>query len=95
MTSSSWPFENSRRTAVITTRHILDGTPVLYVKHDADDGSWQFLPGTPVTTEDGKVVGLGEMCDRDPTLLDLADLPEGWRASRERVGAPWRREPQT
>jgi hypothetical protein len=34
------------------------------------------------------------MCQRDPTLLELADLPEGWRAWRERVGAPWQRAPE-
>ena len=93
MTTSDWPFESSQRTAVITTRQILEGAPVLHVTHDADDGGWQFLPGTPVATEDGKIVGLGEMCKRDPTLLELADLPEGWRARRVRVGAPWQRAP--
>jgi hypothetical protein len=91
--SSDWPFEASPRTTCLTTRHVLDGAPVLHVTHDADDGGWQFMPGTEVTTDDAKVVGLGEMCKRDPTLRELADLPEGWRAWRSRVGEPWQRVP--
>jgi hypothetical protein len=69
------------------------GAPILLVTHDADDGSWQFLCGTMDETSDGRVVGLGRLCDRDPSLLELADLPEGSRAWRERAGAPWRRGP--
>jgi hypothetical protein len=88
-----WPFEATRNTAAITTRQVLEGEPVLQVTHDADDGGWQFLCGTTDDTADGRVVGLGEMCDRDATLLELADLPEGWQAWRDRPGAQWRRAP--
>jgi hypothetical protein len=91
----AWPFEASRNTAAITTRQVLEtGAAVLRVTHDADDGSWQFLCGTTNDTADVRVVGLGWMCDRDPTLLELADLPEGWCAWRERQGAVWRRSPR-
>ena len=88
-----WPFDDPPNTAAIATRDITTGkAPVLFVSHDADDGGFQFLPSWPVREEDGCVVGLGAMCKRDPTLLDLADLPEGWTATRERVGAPWQRQ---
>jgi len=87
-----WPFEDPRNTAAITTRKVLEGAaPVLRVSHDADDGGWQFLCGTTEDPADGRVVGLGRLCDRDATLLEVADLPEGWHAWRERLGAPWRR----
>jgi hypothetical protein len=86
-----WPFEDSRNTAAITTRQVLEGAPVLHVTHDLDDGSWQFLCGTTDDSADGRVVGLGRLCDRDVSLLEVVDLPEGWQAWRERVGAPWRR----
>ena len=89
-----WPFENTPNTAVITTRQVLDGASILHVTHDAEDGSWQFHAGGPVTEADAKIVGLGWICSKDPTLLELADLPEGWQANRDRVGAPWRREEQ-
>jgi hypothetical protein len=89
-----WPFEDPRNTAAITTRQVLEtGAPVLRVTHDAEDGGWQFLCGTTDDPADGRVVGLGCMCDRDATLLELADLPEGWCAWRERPGALWWRAP--
>jgi hypothetical protein len=88
-----WPFEDPPNTAAITTRLVLDGAPILLVTHDADDGGYQFLPGTSVDPHDARVVGLGEMCARDSSLLELADLPEGWRAWRADVGAPWKRGP--
>jgi hypothetical protein len=88
-----WPFEDPPNTASITTRQVLEGAPVLRVSHDADDGSWQFLCGTTEDAADGRVVGLGRMCTRDASLLELADLPEGWQAWRARPGIPWQRAP--
>ncbi|HEX3197180.1 MAG TPA: hypothetical protein VHR39_06435 [Propionibacteriaceae bacterium] len=89
----SWPFADAPNTASITTCQVLDGAPILLVTHDADDGSWQFLCGTTDDPADGRVVGLGQMCKRDATLTELADLPEGWRASRAAPGLPWQRGP--
>jgi hypothetical protein len=89
-----WPFDDPPDTAVLTTRDILEGkTPVLHVTHDSDDGGWQFMPGTSVSPEDARVVGLGRMVRSDDSLRDLADLPEGWRGWRDRPGTPWRRGP--
>jgi hypothetical protein len=88
-----WPFEDPPNTASITTRQVLEGAPVLLVTHDADDGSWQFLCGITDDSVDGRVVGLGRICERDPTLRQLADLPEGWRAWRASTEAPWERAP--
>jgi hypothetical protein len=65
--------------------------PILRVCHDADDGAWQFLHGGPVSEEDAAVVGLGRMLERDPSLRELADLPEGWIAERADVGSAWMR----
>jgi hypothetical protein len=91
---SHWPFADAPNTASITTIRVLEGqAPILLVTHDGDDGGWQFLCGTTDDPSDGRVVGLGRMYARDPTLGEVADLPEGWRASRERVGAPWIRQP--
>jgi hypothetical protein len=87
----NWPFADKPNTASITTRQVLEGAPVLRVTHDADDGSWQFLCGTTDDTADARVVGLGQMYARDPTLGELADLPEGWQAWRASPELPWRR----
>jgi hypothetical protein len=87
-----WPFESPPNTAALTTSDVLEANAaILYVTHDADDGGWQFLPGGTVSPSEARVVGLGWICGRDPSLLGVADLPEGWRAWRERVGAEWQR----
>jgi hypothetical protein len=88
-----WPFADKPNTASLTTRQVLEGAPILLVTHDTDDGSWQFLCGTTDDPADARVVGLGQMYKRDVTLGELADLPEGWRASRASADLPWQRGP--
>lgn len=65
--------------------------PVLYVSHDAEDAAWQFLCGTTNRIEDARIVSLGDVVGRDPSLAELVDLPLGWVAERDHLGAPWRR----
>jgi hypothetical protein len=53
--------------------------PILLVAHD--EGDWQFMcAGTDHDQDDCRVVGVGHLIDRDPTLNECADLPEGSRA---------------
>jgi hypothetical protein len=88
----SWPFHEGKNRAAITTKPVLrEGHPILLVSHDTD-GGWQFLCGTTNQVKDGQVVALGAMLEQDSTLAELADLPEGWRAFRNRFGAQWNRE---
>ena len=88
----SWPFHEGRNRAAFTTRPVVeDDLPILLVSHDAD-GDWQFLCGTTNRTEDAKLVSLGCMFERDHSLAEVADLPEGWTASRREKGAAWSRE---
>jgi hypothetical protein len=89
---STWTFADPEETEVITLDRILRGqSSILLVTHDAEDGAWQFLDGEHVFEEDGAVVGLGEMVAFDPSLAELADLPEGWFAWRPDRDHPWRR----
>ena len=89
---TDWPFDQPKNVACITLWNILrDGAPILLATHD-DDGSWQFLDGSDLSDVKPAVVGLSNMVEQDPTLLELADLPEGWRAWRSAPGAPWTRE---
>jgi hypothetical protein len=89
-----WPFEDRRNVAVITHRRIMDGSDwIAFVSHDADDGGWQFHtnePGPP-NVADAVVIALSEIVQRDESILELADLPLGWRAWRESATSPWRR----
>ena len=81
----------------ITTRQVLrDGWPILLVTHDADDGAWQFVNGHGHTEDAGSamVVGVETVSSVDPTVVELADLPLGWRAWRASQNDPWQRAPR-
>jgi hypothetical protein len=89
-----WPFPDPPNDMSITTRQIVEGgMPILLVCHEADDGSWLFLTGGSFDVTDGMLVTLRNMVERDSSLIELADLPLGWQAWRERRGSPWERGP--
>ena len=86
-----WPFNTPQNTLAISTKPvILFAKPVLLVSHD-HDGVWQVLCDTTTEADDCLVVCLGCCFERDPTIGELADLPSGWLAQRERVGGSWSR----
>jgi len=67
----------------ITTRQVLhERWPILLVAHDADD------------TDSALVVGIESVAAVDHTILELSDLPLGWRAWRESPDARWQRAPR-
>lgn len=76
-------------TAVYLCSHVFNHeAPILYVYKE--DGEWQFLcGGEHGAKEKPHVVGFKHVLDRDPTISQLADLPEGWEAEREDVEAFW------
>jgi hypothetical protein len=41
--------------------------------------------------DDAMIVGLKEIVVHDSTVLEIADLPPGWIATRDRIGSPWTR----
>jgi hypothetical protein len=87
-----WPFDQAPNVAAITTRQVIEQKlPILSVTHYSDDGSWGFVCGTTDATEDGRVIAMSEALEIDPTLREIADLPPGWTARRERVGSMWQR----
>lgn len=91
-TLDDWPFDDSPSVACFTVRSIIDGTkPILMVSHDEEDGSWQMLTGDAFDMAEAMLVLLKEVVERDPSLLELADLPLGWSAWRERPSSPWTR----
>ncbi len=91
---TKWPFADARKTAVFTTRDILEeGKPILLVTHDQDDEAWQFHTGEIVPASEAKLVALDEIIFRDPSIVELADLPVGWSAIRDSITSPWKRQP--
>ncbi|SHH71937.1 hypothetical protein [Massilia sp. CF038] len=92
-TGGVWPFSSPKNEATFTVRQIVNGEkPILLVEHDEDEGGWQFLTGEPLDMSDAMIVGLGEIAEMDPSVLELADLPIGWRATREALTGSWLRE---
>jgi hypothetical protein len=91
--NSEWPFDSPPDVACITVRAIVDGAkPVLMAARDADDGAWQLLTGDAFDNTEAMPVSLRSMVERDPTLLQLADLQPGWMAWREHRDVPWSRQ---
>jgi hypothetical protein len=87
-----WPFSDPQNIAVLTTgKVVFENYPILQVSHDAEDGTWQFHPGEDVDIEDAKIVALSGIAKRDPSILELADLPMGWTAVRNSQDDEWQR----
>jgi hypothetical protein len=80
--------ESETGVAVLTTRQVLEGAPVLIVEYD--DGTWQFVCGTTNDTKDGRVVGFNEILAIDPSLKEPVErLRSGGSAWRKHVGGAW------
>jgi hypothetical protein len=79
---------------VFTTRHVLDGAPVVRVYHDLD-GDWQFHALIEATIEDGRLVGVDHLISDDPTLSEVLEIEAGYFASRGFIGDKWTVQPIT
>jgi hypothetical protein len=89
---SAWPFDQSPKTAAVTTRQVLEEKKeVRIVVHYSDDHSWAFLCGTSEDEKDGRVIAMGEALAIDDSISAVADLPPGWKAWRTGRGAPWQK----
>jgi hypothetical protein len=87
-----WPFQVAVNTLTYCTVKVArEGLPVLQVTHD-EDGDWQFLDATTEEPGECTLLCFGCIYQRDATLATLSDLPRGWTAFRESVGADWVRE---
>ncbi len=88
-----WPWDQAPNVAAVTVRAVLEGAPILVVSHDADDDGWQFLDGGDVDTDEARLIAMRRVLHLDPSLREVADLPPGWMARRDRVGDAWSRGP--
>lgn len=85
-----WPFDQGPNVATFVSRTVVSShAPVLTVHHYSDDHSWSFLNETELRSEHVAVVSMAEAVRLDTTLREVADLPPGWVAVRDRVGGPW------
>jgi Domain of unknown function (DUF4262) len=88
-----WKFPDPPHAQAFLSETVHKGTEaVTYVSHDAEDGAWQFL-GNSMLDGGGPVLScLHHPIDNDPSLAELADLPLGWYAERNKPGEPWLRK---
>ena len=85
-------FDDGLDTAVFTTTFVmLDKREIVYVTHDSEDGAWQFFSDDNLeNVEDyAMVVGLRELIKMDETILNIADLPLGYFATRKSINDTW------
>jgi hypothetical protein len=89
---SAWPFDQPKDCAVFTTTHVMkDGQDIIYVFHDEDDHGWQFHYAGEKDPADTMIVALEEIVGHDSSVLEIADLPPGWKAWRKKRGALWQK----
>jgi hypothetical protein len=70
--------------------HVFDeAADVLLVSRP--EGDWCLLCGAVHgdSAEEYRVVGIGHLLERDPTLRAVMDLEPDWEAEREQVGKSW------
>jgi len=85
-------FEDTLNTAVFTTKFVVkDKKEITYVTHDADDGAWQFFSSDDFDNyEDvAMILSLDEIINIDRTVLEIADLPLGYFATRQTSKDSW------
>jgi hypothetical protein len=85
-------FNDSMNTAIFTTKFVIvDKNDITSVYHFKEDGAWQFSSSDPILDyeQDAKIVGLGEIVQLDHTLLEIADLPPGFKAHRKSKKDKW------
>jgi len=99
---SEWKFSDPPNVAVFVDRSIFKQDDwIAYVVHEADDddnyndegGSWQFHSSEKQNRDEREImlVSLQNVVQRDESILELADLPEGWHAWRSSKSSPWQR----
>jgi len=80
--------DDAAEAAAFVCGHVFDRTRgVLLAVHD-DEGDWQFLCGGDHDADaPPRVIGLNHVPDSDPTIHEVMDLPLGWVAERNAIGA--------
>lgn len=84
-------FKEHSSTAVFTTKFVFDNKDITTVYHEEEDGAWQFFSDDPFDNyEDvARIVSLGEIIALDSSLLELAEMPEGYYAHRHSRQDNW------
>ncbi len=86
-----YKFKEPKNTACFVCDHVMQKErDILFVSHDKEDSSWQFLCGQNDHSDDNiKIISIEEATEIDNTINDLFELPEGICAEREKIGMKW------
>jgi hypothetical protein len=85
------------REPVISCKHIFRAdAPILCVFHERPshrlDSGWSVACGREDHTDkEWMLVGMWELTEKDPSIREVLDLPEGQWAERDGLGEPWQR----
>ena len=86
-----FPFSERADLLVLTCLHVLEGADITMVCHHFSDNSWEFICDGTHTDDDAVVASIGDLCELDPSLHLLSDLPVGACAVRKSRGHAWQR----
>jgi hypothetical protein len=93
--TATWPFDQPPNCMAVTTRQVVERIePILFVYHEVDDDSWQYIGSSGFCMKDALLVLMKNVVKLDPTVLEVADLNPGWQAIRKFVGDAWIRSEQ-
>lgn len=86
-----YPFSKRPDLLVLTCTHVVEeGKDITMVCHHFDDNTWEFIcDGAHTSEEEAIVLSIGELCEMDPSLNLLSDLPVGACASRKSRAHAW------
>lgn len=85
-------FPDSLNTAVFTTKFVVhDRKEITYISHDFEDGAWEFYSDDNFDNYEDIVLilSLDEIIQLDISLLEVADLPLGFVATRKSKADDW------
>ena len=88
---TEYKFKEAENTACFVCDHVLSKQrAILYVAHDKEDGSWQFLCGQDDHTDaNAKIISLKQATEIDSTINDLYEMPLGVGAERKNTKDKW------
>ena len=89
---TNFKFKESEKTLCITCNHVITRErPILYVTHDSEDGTWQFMCGKDDhDITNAQMVSLLNIIEIDNTVNDLYEMPVGYGAEREATTDKWK-----
>ena len=85
-------FPDSLNTAVFTTKFVVhDRKEITYISHDFEDGAWEFYSDDNFDNYEDIVLilSLDEIIQLDISVLEVADLPLGFVATRRSKADDW------